>query len=636
MSFLDELNPVQRQAVTTVNGPVLVIAGPGSGKTRVLTYRIAHLLQQGVPPRHILALTFTNKSAREMKERIEKVVGASARQLWAGTFHSIFARILRMEAEKIGYPASFTIYDTDDTLSVIRAIIKEMNLDPSVYNASAVRSRISLCKSNLISPPLYRQHAEMLQQDRAAKRPYIVEIYEKYVARCYRSGAMDFDDLLYQLFRLFQQNPDNVVERYRDKFRYLHVDEFQDTNHLQYAILRQLLKYDESPRNVFVVGDDAQSIYAFRGATINNILDFEKDFPDLQTFKLEQNYRSTHHIVSAANEVISHNKRQLHKTIWTDREDRDKIRLVRCLTDDEEGRRVADMILEQKHRYHIPNNEIAILYRTNAQSRKFEEHLRRLNLMYRVYGGMSFYQRKEVKDFVAYLRLAVNPRDEEALRRVINLPARGISDATVEKLSARAGASESTMWDAMNDWNLEVTDRAKKSLANFRKMVEEWTTRAQTEPASKLSADILRRSGLGDLLRGDTSPEGIGRRENVDAVLDAISEFADNQTLSPEEDASAANSLAAYLQTISLLTDADEKADDGEYITLMSVHAAKGLEYRSIFVTGMEEGLFPSTMSFEDPNGLDEERRLFYVAITRAKEYLTLCFAQNRYRFGQI
>ncbi len=636
MSFLDELNPVQRQAVTTVNGPVLVIAGPGSGKTRVLTYRIAHLLQQGVPARHILALTFTNKSAREMKERIEKVVGASARQLWAGTFHSIFARILRMEADKIGYPASFTIYDTDDTLSVIRSIIKEMNLDPAVYNPAAVRSRISICKSNLISPPLYRQHAEMLQQDRSAKRPYIVEIYERYVARCYRSGAMDFDDLLYQLFRLFQQNPDNVVERYRDKFRYLHVDEFQDTNHLQYAILRQLLKYDESPRNVFVVGDDAQSIYAFRGATIDNILDFEKDFPDLQTFKLEQNYRSTHHIVSAANEVISHNKRQLHKTIWTDREDRDKIRLVKCMTDDEEGRRVADMILEQKHRYHIPNNEIAILYRTNAQSRKFEEHLRRLNLLYRVYGGMSFYQRKEVKDFVAYLRLAVNPKDEEALRRVINLPTRGISDATVEKLSAKAGASESTMWDVMNDWNLDVTDRAKKSLANFKKMVEEWSARAQTEPASKLAADILRRSGLGEMLKGDTSPEGIGRRENVDAVLDAISEFTDNQTLSPEEDASAANSLAAYLQTISLLTDADEKADDGEYITLMSVHAAKGLEYRSIFVTGMEEGLFPSTMSFEDPNGLDEERRLFYVAITRAKEYLTLCFAQNRYRFGQI
>ncbi|MEY4203971.1 MAG: hypothetical protein RL013_1674, partial [Bacteroidota bacterium] len=634
MSFLDELNPVQRQAVTTVNGPVLVIAGPGSGKTRVLTYRIAHLLQQGVPARHILALTFTNKSAREMKERIEKVVGASARQLWAGTFHSIFARILRMEADKIGYPASFTIYDTDDTLSVIRSIIKEMNLDPAVYNPAAVRSRISICKSNLISPPLYRQHAEMLQQDRSAKRPYIVEIYERYVARCYRSGAMDFDDLLYQLFRLFQQNPDNVVERYRDKFRYLHVDEFQDTNHLQYAILRQLLKYDESPRNVFVVGDDAQSIYAFRGATIDNILDFEKDFPDLQTFKLEQNYRSTHHIVSAANEVISHNKRQLHKTIWTDREDRDKIRLVKCMTDDEEGRRVADMILEQKHRYHIPNNEIAILYRTNAQSRKFEEHLRRLNLLYRVYGGMSFYQRKEVKDFVAYLRLAVNPKDEEALRRVINLPTRGISDATVEKLSAKAGASESTMWDVMNDWNLDVTDRAKKSLANLKKMVEEWSARAQTEPASKLAADILRRSGLGEMLKGDTSPEGIGRRENVDAVLDAISEFTDNQTLSPEEDASAANSLAAYLQTISLLTDADEKADDGEYITLMSVHAAKGLEYRSIFVTGMEEGLFPSTMSFEDPNGLDEERRLFYVAITRAKEYLTLCFAQNRYRFG--
>ncbi len=642
MSYLDELNPIQRAAVTNIEGPVLVIAGPGSGKTRVLTYRIAHLLQSHVPPREILALTFTNKSAREMKDRIERVVGTSAQQVWAGTFHSIFARILRYEADKIGYPSSFTIYDTDDTTSVLKAIIKEMNLDPTAYNPSAIRSRISLCKSNLITPPLYRQNAEMMTQDRAARRPYIVDIYEKYVARCFRSGAMDFDDLLYQLYRLFQQNPGNVVDKYRRRFRYVHVDEFQDTNFLQYAILRQLVKYEGSPENIFIVGDDAQSIYAFRGATIDNILDFEKDYPNLKTFKLEQNYRSTHHIVAAANEVISYNRRQLQKTIWTDREDRQKIKLLKCITDDEEARRVADLILEQKHRYHLPNSDIAVLYRTNAQSRKFEEHLRKLNLNYRVFGGMSFYQRKEVKDLVAYLRLAVNPRDEEALRRAINFPTRGISDATVEKLSAVAGAANITMWEAMLSPALEVTDRARKAMAGFRNLVEDWQRRAVTESAYKLAADILRKSGLHELFKSDNSPEGIGRFENVNAVLDAISEFVDTQSggvLVNQNDAeitSAESSLAAYLQTITLLTDADEKAEGTDYITLMSVHAAKGLEYKSVFVTGMEEQLFPSFMSFEDPKGLDEERRLFYVAITRAKEFLTISFAQNRYRYGQI
>ncbi len=636
-NYLDELNDVQRAAVTTTEGPVLVIAGPGSGKTRVLTYRIAHLLQSGVAPWEILTLTFTNKSAREMKDRIEKVVGPKAQQVWAGTFHSIFARILRAEAAKIGYPASFTIYDTDDTMSVLRAIIKEMNLDPNAYNASAIRSRISLAKSNLISPKAYRDNAEMMEQDRAARRPYIVDIYEKYMARCFRSGAMDFDDLLFQLYRLFRDNPDNVVEKYQKKFRYIHVDEFQDTNFLQYAILRRLVKYPGSSENVFVVGDDAQSIYAFRGATIDNILDFEKDYPNLKTYKLEQNYRSTHHIVSAANEVISYNRRQLNKTIWTDKVDRHKIKLIKCVTDDEEGRRVADLILEQKHRYHLPNSEIAILYRTNAQSRKFEEHLRRLNLPYRIFGGMSFYQRKEVKDFVAYLRLAVNPRDEEALRRVINLPARGISDATVDKLSAIADASGVTMWEAMLDPRLDVTDRAKKAMAGFRNMVQDWQKRAAAESAYRLAAEILKKSGLLDMLKGDTSPEGIGRLENVNAVIDAISEFTDNQAIDIEAlTQSDDRSLAAYLQTVTLLTDADEKSDHHDHITLMSVHSAKGLEFKSIFVTGLEENLFPSFMALEEPNGLDEERRLFYVAVTRAKEFLTLSYAQNRYRFGQI
>ncbi len=636
---LDELNAVQRAAVTTTEGPILVIAGPGSGKTRVLTYRIANLILSGVPPWEILTLTFTNKAAREMKERIAEVVGPKAHSVWAGTFHAVFARILRAEASKIGFPSSFSIYDSDDTSSVLRAIIKEMNLDPQAYNVSAIRSRISLAKSNLMSPKGYRDNTTMMQEDIAARRPYIADIYEKYMGRCARAGAMDFDDLLFQLYRLFRENPDNVVEKYQQRFKYIHVDEFQDTNFLQYAILRRLVKYEGSGENVFVVGDDAQSIYAFRGATIDNILDFEKDYPALKTFKLEQNYRSTHHIVQAANEVISHNRRQLQKTIWTDKEDQSKIKVLKCVTDDEEGRRIADLILEQKNRFHIPNSEIAILYRTNSQSRKFEEHLRRLNLSYRVYGGLSFYQRKEVKDFVAYLRLSVNARDEEALRRVINYPTRGISDATIDKISAIAGAHNITMWEAIMSPHLDVTDRAKKSLAGFRTLVLDWQKRMAKESAFKLAADILRKSGLLDNLKADTSPEGIGRLENVNAVLDAISEFADgnNQPPTPEiEGADQDRSLSAYLQTITLMTDADQNPEENDNITLMSVHSAKGLEFKSVFVTGLEENLFPSFMSMDDPNGLDEERRLFYVAITRAKALLTISFAQNRYRFGQI
>lgn len=631
LNYLHELNDRQRAAVTAPDGPMLVIAGPGSGKTRVLTYRIAWLIEQGVAPWEILALTFTNKAAREMKERIEHVVGSRAQSVWAGTFHSIFARILRAEAARIGYPSSFSVYDTDDTTSLLRAIIKEMQLDPNAYNPSAIRSRISLAKSNLVSPVAYRQNAEMMEQDRQSRRPFLADIYQKYTERCKRAGAMDFDDLLYQLYRLLRENPDGVAEKYQRKFRYLHVDEFQDTNFLQYAILRRLLKYEGSPENIFAVGDDAQSIYAFRGATIDNILDFEKDFPNLRTYKLEQNYRSTHHIVQAANDVIAYNRRQLHKTIWTDKEDRHKIKVLRCMTDDEEARRVVDHILEQKHRHHLPNSEFAILYRTNAQSRKFEENLRRLNLTYRVFGGFSFYQRKEVKDFVAYLRLAVNPGDEEALKRAINYPARGISQATVDKLGELASRRDLTLWDAMMDAGLDVPDRARKALASFRTLVEGWIQRAHTGNAADLATIILRQSGLQELLKGDTSNEGLDRWNNVQSVIDAIAEFTDQQT-----EVDADHSLAAYLQTISLLTDADEKTADADYVTLMSVHAAKGLEYRSVFVTGLEEDLFPSFMSREDPNGLDEERRLFYVAITRAKELLTITYAQNRYRYGQI
>lgn len=639
MNFIDGLNDVQRAAVTNTEGPVLVIAGPGSGKTRVLTYRIAWLIQSGVPADQILALTFTNKSAKEMKERIAHVVGDVGHRVWAGTFHSIFARILRAEATKIGYPSNFTVYDTDDSSSLLRSIIKEMQLDAQAYNVSAIRSRISLAKSNLMTPQVYRGNEEWMSQDRQQKRPYVVDIYERYMQRCKTAGVMDFDDLLLQLFRLLRDNPDNVVEKYRNKFRYIHVDEFQDTNFLQYAILRRLVKYEGSPENLFAVGDDAQSIYAFRGATIDNIIDFEKDYSQLKVYKLEQNYRSTHHIVSAANEVISFNRKQLQKTIWTDKEARSKIKLLKTLTDDDEARRVADIILEQKNRFHLLNSDIAILYRTNAQSRKFEEHLRRQNLPYRIYGGTSFYQRKEVKDLVAYLRVAVNPNDEEALRRIINFPTRGISDTTVEKISKTAGEKNISVWDAMLQV-ADITDRARKALASFRNLVEKWRERLVTEDALRLASDILRQSGLLDHLKADTTPEGIGRLENVMSVLDAISEFVNGGSTASEVAGagdSEAVTLAAYLQTISLLTDADDnKGQQEEHITLMSVHSAKGLEFRSVFVTGMEEQLFPSFMSYEDPNGLDEERRLFYVAITRAKELLTLTYCQNRYRYGQI
>jgi DNA helicase II / ATP-dependent DNA helicase PcrA len=638
MDILEGLNEVQRNAVTTTEGPVLVIAGPGSGKTRVLTMRIANLLKNNVPPDEILTLTFTNKAAREMKERISHVVGNSANRVWAGTFHSIFARILRTEASKIGYPASFTVYDTDDTNSLLKTIIKEMHLDPQMYNVSAIRSRISLAKSNLITPQAYRSNEHWMAEDRQQRRPMIVDIYEKYMQRCKLAGVMDFDDLLLQLFRLFRDNPDDVVEKYRKKFRYIHVDEFQDTNFLQYAILRRLVKYEGSTENLFAVGDDAQSIYAFRGATIDNIIDFEKDYPNLQVFKLEQNYRSTHHIVAAANEVITYNRKQLQKTIWTAKEERNKIKLLKCLTDDEEARRVADLILEQKNRHHLPNSEIAILYRTNAQSRKFEEALRRQNLNYKVYGGMSFYQRKEVKDLIAYLRLAVNPHDEEALRRVINFPTRGISDATVDKISRFAGEKNIPVWSAM----LHVTDineKAKKAVAGFRNLVDKWHKRLGTDNALQLSTDILRQSGLLDNLKADTTPEGVSKLENVMSVLDAIAEFVNgdnNAAVIAGAEEEQGKSLAAYLQTVTLLTDADNNQNEEDNITLMSVHSAKGLEFKSVFVTGMEEQLFPSFMSVEDPNGLDEERRLFYVAITRAKELLTLTYCKTRYRYGQL
>jgi DNA helicase-2/ATP-dependent DNA helicase PcrA len=633
-SYLDELNDIQRQAVTAINGPVMVIAGPGSGKTRVLTYRIAHLIESGVAPWEILTLTFTNKAAREMKERIEKVVGPRAHKVWAGTFHSIFARILRREAPKIGYPADFTIYDTADTNSVLSEIIKQMSLDRKQYNVSAIRSRISMAKSNLITPKAYALNEELMSYDQMNRRPLIHTIYQKYVAKCMRAGAMDFDDLLLQMFRLLYQNPEGVLNKYRSAFQYVLVDEFQDTNVLQYQIIKLLVHYQGSRENICIVGDDAQSIYSFRGATIENILQFENDFPDVKTYKLEQNYRSTHHIVQAANQVISYNDKQIKKEIWTDRGEGEKIRVVKCMSDNEEGRRIADGIIEQKNRYNLTNTEISILYRTNAQSRVFEEHLRRQNIPYKIYGGLSFYQRKEIKDMLAYMRLAVNQKDNEALKRVINYPKRGIGKTTVDKLADYAEENEISMYEAIP--LLKVSSRANKLMNDFVRLIESIQAKAKVMNAFELANHAYKQSGIMMLLKEDDSMEGAGKIENVNALFDGINEFINDDELTEGEDVNQDKTIASYLQSIALITDFDSNEESNDYVTLMSAHAAKGLEFTSVFVVGLEENLFPSFMSISDPKQIDEERRLFYVAITRAEKFLTLSYANSRYQFGNM
>lgn len=631
--YLSALNSVQHDAVTNTEGPVLVIAGPGSGKTRVLTFRIAHLIEKGVAPWEILTLTFTNKAAREMKTRIEEVVGDRANRVWAGTFHSIFARILRVEASKIGYPSNFTIYDSADTKSAISSIIKDLNLDRNAYNVNSIRSRISSAKSNLISPKAYVEDKELMQQDRQSKRPHLHKIYAMYMSKCRRAGAMDFDDLLYQMFILLYKNPDGVREKYQQRFKYLLVDEFQDTNYLQYQILKKFVKYENSPENICVVGDDAQSIYAFRGATIENILDFEKEFKNLKTFKLEQNYRSTDHIVQAANEVISYNHRQIQKKIWSDKGEGQKIRVIKAMTDSEEGKRIIDVIVEQKNRHHIHNNEIAILYRTNAQSRVFEEYLRRFNIAYKVYGGLSFYQRKEIKDLIAYLRLVINPQDEEAFRRVINFPKRGIGNTTLDKLSHLANEMNQPMWKCIP--HLNVAARTKKNLLAFISMIKVFTKKAATGNAYEVASYVVRQSGLLEFLKKDKTVEGLGKLDNVNSLLDGIKEFVEDDVVTDEGTVSD-KSLATYLQNIALHTDQDDKENSDNYITLMSVHSAKGLEFKSVFIVGLEEKLFPSFMSSDTQDGLDEERRLFYVAITRAEQLLTLSYANSRYKFGEM
>lgn len=632
--FINGLNPIQKQAVTQFQGPVMVVAGPGSGKTRVLTFRIAYMLTQGVKPHEILALTFTNKAAKEMKERIEKVTNGSIHSLWAGTFHSLFARILRIEANHIGYPSNFTIYDSDDSKSLLRTLIKEMSLNKDAYPPNQVLSKISAAKSNLMTPKAYVMDKNNMQADQIANRPHFHEIYKKYVDRCKAAGAMDFDDLLFRLYELFQKKPE-VLDKYRARFKYLMVDEFQDTNFLQYAIIRKLTKYPNSPENICIVGDDAQSIYGFRGATIDNILDFEKDFSNVKVFKLEQNYRSTLHIVAAANEVIGHNKRQIKKEIWTDQQEGEKIKILKTVSDGEEGKRVADLILEYKNRHHVPNNEIAILYRTNSQSRVFEEHLRRYNIPYRIYGGQSFYQRKEIKDMMAYFRLVINPNDEEAFKRVVNYPKRGIGGTTLAGILSYAAANNISLFEAAKQ--APLSGRARTQINNFLSIIETGIAKNLPDAAYATADYVANASGIIKSLKDENTVESLGRLENIEALLNGIKDFVEaDEVIESDDEEEVDRSLASYVQNIALLTDQDNENTEFEQVTLMSVHAAKGLEFDAIFVVGMEENLFPSFMSMENEQDVDEERRLFYVAITRARKYLTLAFATSRYRFGKL
>lgn len=635
MSYLNELNEVQRAAVEQYTGPVLVIAGPGSGKTRVLTYRIAHMMEQGVDPFSILALTFTNKAAREMKERIARVVGGEARNLWMGTFHSVFARLLRQDGHKLGYPANFSIYDTDDSRSLLKTIIKEMALNDSLYKANQVHHRISSAKNSLITAQQYLADASLQREDAEAGRPRLGEVYEAYAKRCFMAGAMDFDDLLLKTYQLLM-NHNDILYKYQHKFKYVLIDEFQDTNRAQYEIVKMIGSVHE---NICVVGDDAQSIYSFRGANIENILHLERDYPDLKVFKLEQNYRSTKHIVRLANEVITKNKAQLPKKIWTDNDAGHKILVMRSASDNEEGRLVAEHIFEEKMRYHYRDDDFAILYRTNAQSRSFEEALRKRNIPYRVYGGVSFYQRKEIKDFMAYLRVIVNPYDEEALRRIINYPARGIGKTSIERLTVYAADLNKPLWDAVCQVHFSgLPSRAATGIEQFATMIDSFKALQRTMNAYELAVHVGKSTQLLQELYNDKSVEGLSRYENVQELLNSIKEFVDNPPVEEEtgEIREDSSTLGTYLQQVTLLTDMDNEEDDVPRVKLMTIHAAKGLEFPVVYTVGLEENLFPSMMALNDREDLEEERRLFYVATTRAMYRLVLTYANTRYRFGSL
>jgi DNA helicase-2/ATP-dependent DNA helicase PcrA len=678
-NYLDELNPVQRQAVECTEGPEMIIAGAGSGKTRVLTYRIAHLMQKGVDPFNILSLTFTNKAAREMKERIAKIVGASeAKNIWMGTFHSVFARILRTEGEKLGYPSNFTIYDTDDAKSLIKTILKEQGLDDKIYKPGSVLSRISAAKNNLITAQQYLNNAQIQEEDRMAVKPKMGIIYQQYASRCFKAGAMDFDDLLFNTNVLLRDFP-AVLHKYQHKFKYILVDEYQDTNFSQYVIVKQLAA---AFRNICVVGDDAQSIYAFRGANIQNILNFEKDYPELNTYKLEQNYRSTKNIVGAANTVISKNTEQLKKNVFTDNEEGEKIKVVKTESDNAEGNFVANSIFETKMNEQANNKDFAILYRTNAQSRAMEEALRRQNIPYRIYGGLSFYQRKEIKDLLSYYRLTINNHDEEALKRIINYPARGIGDTTLDRLIIAANDHDVSIWtviENINQFETGINAGAKAKVDEFATMIKSFSAMLTSHNAYDLGQHVAVHSGILRDLYADKTPEGVSRHENIQELLNGLKEFSESEIelfdegedentiensteIKPPTTESSDNgmlfsfeeekkpestvplekgapTLTLFMQDIALMTDADKNVkteEDKNKVALMTIHAAKGLEFKYVYIVGLEENLFPSQMSLTSRADLEEERRLFYVAITRAEKRATLSFSTTRYRWGNL
>lgn len=666
-NYLNDLNPQQREAVLHTKGPLMIIAGAGSGKTKVLTTRIAHLMASGVDSFRILALTFTNKAAREMKERVELMLGNNeSRNLYIGTFHSVFARILRTEATRIGYPTSFTIYDTDDAKSVLKTVINELNLDDKIYKPSTVYNRISSAKNALVTAEDYANDYGLQQEDARANRPAISQIYTAYSKRCFKNGAMDFDDLLLQFYLILKNHPD-ALHKYQHKFSYIMIDEYQDTNPAQYEIIKLLGAAHE---NVCVVGDDAQSIYAFRGATIENILLFRKDYDDVKLVKLEQNYRSTKNILQVANEVIGNNKEQIEKELWTDNHEGEKIKVVRTMTDNDEGKFVADMIQEQKLRNHFFNKDFAILYRTNAQSRAFEEALRRMNLPYTIFGGISFYQRKEIKDYIAYLRIIVNPQDEEALKRIINYPVRGIGKTSLDKLILFANEQNISLWEVLTRASsFGFRAGTLEAIENFVTMIKSFNSMLKKSNAYDVAFHVGKQTGLVKELFNDKSTEGIQRYENIQELLNSIKEWVDdkqnrsqidedgvvmeeaqanfdstndqdeNSTLGepiPDRPIREDVLLSAYLQQISLLTDSDQKDENADTVKLMTIHAAKGLEFSCVFAVGLEEMLFPNAMSINTREELEEERRLFYVVITRAKQKLWVTYANTRYKFGQV
>lgn len=626
MDYLKGLNPSQRQAVEQTEGAVMIVAGAGSGKTRVITYRVAHLINKGVDPFNILVLTFTNKAAKEMRNRIISVVGPEAKNIWMGTFHSVFAKILRVEAHKIGYPNNFTIYDTDDSKSLIKTILKEMSLDDKLYHHNYVYGRISMAKNNLISVQEYQQNEQIQADDFTSGRGFSGKIYETYVNRCFKAGAMDFDDLLFKTNVLLKEHAD-VLYKYQNKFKYLMVDEYQDTNFSQYLIVKKLAAIRE---NLCVVGDDAQSIYAFRGADIQNILNFQKDYPDVKVYKLEQNYRSTQNIVNVANSIIANNKNQLDKNVFSENETGDKIKVVRSFSDNEEGKIVAESIAEERANKTLNWVDFAILYRTNAQSRSMEEALRKLNVPYKIYGGLSFYQRKEIKDLIAYFRLTFNPSDEAAFKRVINYPARGIGKTTLDKIILAADQQDKTLFEIIVDAPQYLDNRSAMAVQNFAISIQSFAVVAKNNLAYDTALHIAQQSGLLKDLYDDKSVEGLSRYENIQELLNGIKEFSEREDIEERR-------LDIFMQDVALLTNDDNDKDQNkDTVSLMTIHSSKGLEFPQVYIVGLEENLFPSQMALNSRADLEEERRLFYVAVTRAEKRLHLSYATSRFRFGTL